>query len=44
MQYMAAGLPVVCFDQENNRDHLSEGNYLSQKFPARVWLGESFIF
>ncbi len=25
LQYMGAGLPVVCFDTENNREYLGEG-------------------
>jgi glycosyltransferase involved in cell wall biosynthesis len=25
LQYMGAGLPVVCFDTENNREYLAEG-------------------
>ncbi len=27
LQYMAAGLPVVCFDRENNRKYLGGGGY-----------------
>lgn len=27
LQYMAAGLPVVCFDRENNRNYLAEGAF-----------------
>ncbi len=29
LQYMAAGLPVVCFDRMNNREYLGEGAYYS---------------
>lgn len=29
LQYMAAGLPVVCFDRKNNREYLGEGAYYS---------------
>jgi len=31
LQYMAAGLPVVCFDRANNREYLDQGAYFSQK-------------
>lgn len=34
LQYMGAGLPVVCFDKSNNREYLGEGGYYSQKFSA----------
>lgn len=27
LQYMAGGLPVVCFDRENNHEYLGEGAY-----------------
>lgn len=27
LQYMGAGLPVVCFDRKNNREYLGEGAY-----------------
>lgn len=29
LQYMAAGLPVVCFDRTNNRQYLNDGAYYS---------------
>lgn len=31
LQYMAAGLPVACFDRENNRQYLGEGAYFAKK-------------
>lgn len=34
LQYMAAGLPVVCFDRENNRKFLCEAGYYTKKFNA----------
>lgn len=34
LQYMGAGLPVVCFDKSNNREYLGKGGYYSQKFSA----------
>jgi len=35
LQYMAAGLPVVCFDRENNRKHVGEGAYLSSEISGK---------
>lgn len=35
LQYMAAGLPVVCFDRENNRHHLGEGGFFSADISAQ---------
>jgi glycosyltransferase involved in cell wall biosynthesis len=34
LQYMAAGLPVVCFDKKNNREYLGDGAYYSQDFTS----------
>lgn len=34
LQYMGAGLPIVCFDKNNNRNYLGEGAYYSQEFSA----------
>ena len=34
LQYMAAGLPVVCFDRENNRKYLGEAGYYVRDFSA----------
>lgn len=34
LQYMAAGLPVVCFDRENNKNYLAAGGVFSQKTNA----------
>lgn len=31
LQYMAAGLPVVCFDRENNRNYLEDGGFFSRE-------------
>lgn len=35
LQYMAAGLPVVCFDRENNRNYLGEGGFYSREILGR---------
>lgn len=35
LQYMAAGLPVVCFDRKNNREYLGEGAYYSSEISAQ---------
>jgi len=34
LQYMAAGLPVICFDRENNRKYLGEAGYYVSEFNA----------
>lgn len=34
LQYMAAGLPVICFDRENNRKYLGEAGYYVKEFNA----------
>ncbi len=34
LQYMAAGLPVICFDRENNRRYLGEAGYYVGEFTA----------
>jgi glycosyltransferase involved in cell wall biosynthesis len=34
LQYMGAGLPIVCFDRSNNRNYLGEGAYYSKEFSA----------
>lgn len=34
LQYMAAGLPVVCFDRKNNHYYLGEGGYYAQEVSA----------
>ena len=34
LQYMAAGLPVVCFDRANNRNYLGEGAQYAQEISA----------
>ncbi len=31
LQYMAAGLPVVCFDRPNNRNYLETGGFFSRE-------------
>ena len=43
LQYMAARLPVVCFDRENNRTHLGEGAYFSAEISGRG-LAEGIIY
>lgn len=35
LQYMAAGLPVVCFDRDNNRKYLGEGGQYSEEISSR---------
>lgn len=39
LQYMAAGLPVVCFDRENNRAYLGEGAQYSEEISAEGLAG-----
>ncbi len=34
LQYMGAGLPIVCFDKSNNREYLGQGAYYSKDFSA----------
>ena len=34
LQYMAAGIPVVCYDRENNRRYLEEGGFYASKDDA----------
>lgn len=34
LQYMAAGLPVVCFDRKNNHNYLDEGGYFSKEISS----------
>jgi len=37
LQYMAAGLPVICFDRENNRKYLGgAGYYVSEKSSEKI--------
>lgn len=35
LQYMAAGLPVVCFDRQNNREYLAEGASYCREISGR---------
>lgn len=35
LQYMAAGLPIVCFDRQNNREYLAEGASYSREISGR---------
>lgn len=35
LQYMAAGLPVICFDRENNRRYLEEGAFYASSNDAK---------
>jgi len=35
LNYMAAGLPVVCFDKLNNHEYLGEGGYFSKEESAK---------
>lgn len=35
LNYMAAGLPVVCFDKENNRKYLGNGGYFCGETSAK---------
>ena len=34
LQYMGAGLPVVCFDKSNNREYLGDGACYSKDFSS----------
>lgn len=34
LQYMAAGLPVICFDRKNNRKYLGEAGYYTQNISS----------
>jgi glycosyltransferase involved in cell wall biosynthesis len=34
LQYMGAGLPIVCFDKKNNREYLGEGAHYVKDFSA----------
>ncbi|HEX7586522.1 MAG TPA: glycosyltransferase [Patescibacteria group bacterium] len=34
LQYMGAGLPVVCFDRKNNREYVDAGAYYSREISA----------
>lgn len=36
LQYMAAGLPVLCFDRENNRKYLADGAYYCKEGSAEA--------
>jgi glycosyltransferase involved in cell wall biosynthesis len=35
LQYMAAGLPVVCFDRKNNENYVGEGAYLAPEISGK---------
>ena len=35
LQYMGAGLPIVCFDKSNNRQYLGDGAYYAKDFSAK---------
>jgi glycosyltransferase involved in cell wall biosynthesis len=35
LQYMGAGLPVICFDRKNNRDYLGEGGIYAKDISAK---------
>lgn len=35
LQYMAAGLPVLCFDRDNNRRYLGDGGYYIRDFSSQ---------
>lgn len=34
LQYMGAGLPIICFDKSNNRRYLEDGGYYIPEFSA----------
>lgn len=44
LNYMAAGLPVVCLDKENNRKYLGEGGYFCAKITSRNIAGGILYF
>ena len=35
LQYMGAGLPIVCFDTENNREYLGDGGTYVREVTAQ---------
>jgi len=35
LNYMAAGLPIVCFDKPNNRNYLGDGGYFCSEMSAK---------
>jgi len=39
LQYMGAGLPIICFDKSNNRRYLDEGAYYVSEFSAAELAG-----
>jgi len=43
LNYMAAGLPIVCFNKTNNRKYLNEGGYFCRCESAQS-LAEGFLF
>ena len=43
LQYMAAGLPVVCFDRKNNHNYLDEGGYYSKAINSEG-IAESILY
>ena len=43
LQYMAAGLPVICFDRENNRNYLGGAGYYVKDFSSQG-LFEAIIY
>ena len=36
LNYMSAGLPIVCFDTQNNRHYLGEGGSFAEKISAKT--------
>ncbi len=40
LQYMAASLPVVCFDRQNNRTYLDQGGQFAHEISAQGLAGE----
>lgn len=44
LNYMAAGLPIVCFNKPNNRNYLGEGAYFCEEMSSRdIASGISFF-
>jgi glycosyltransferase involved in cell wall biosynthesis len=44
LQYMGAGLPVICFDRKNNREYLGEGGIYSQDISGEGLAKKIFEF
>jgi glycosyltransferase involved in cell wall biosynthesis len=43
LQYMGAGLPIICFDRQNNHDYLGNGAFYAKEISAKS-LAETILF